>query len=479
MRRDPFLESVLAAIERYDLLREGDQVVVGVSGGPDSVALLRALCWLRDRRGTPSWICVAHLNHMLRGKEAEDDAAFVTRLAERLDCMCFNGKADVRELAAVKGLSIEEAAREARYIYLEQVCMSVNVARLALGHTADDNAETILHRFLRGTGVAGLAGIPPKRRLAERSPIMIVRPLIRTRRSDVLAFLQRRRQKYRVDSTNASSAYLRNRLRNELIPMMEAEYNRNAREAMTRLAEACSDAADFLALTARRKFEELPLEHRKGAIIIPTSALADLHAAVLPMVIRMVMETMGIGLKQFAHDHYAAIGRLIREKGGEKELALPCGLRVIRSGGGLRLQKGPVKPRRALNPVELTIPGVTDVPGADMTITAEIIRGEGELLDRFVPFKDRHEEMVDLDKLSMPLTVRSRKPGERFHPLGAKGTCKLQDFMVDRKIPREERARLPIVADRQGAVWVVSYRIADRVKITSATKQVLKLAATL
>ncbi|NOZ19527.1 MAG: tRNA lysidine(34) synthetase TilS [Planctomycetes bacterium] len=477
MPRDPFMESVTDTIRRYSLLCEKNEVVVGVSGGPDSVALLRALCRLRDHRGTPSWICVAHLDHMLRGKEAEADAVFVKRIAKRLDCMCFDGKADVREIAAGKGLSIEEAAREARYAYLEQVCLSVNATRLALGHTADDNAETVLHRFLRGTGVAGLAGIPAKRRLAERSQVMIIRPLIRTWRADVLAFLRKHRQRYRVDSSNTSSAYLRNRLRNELIPLLESEYNSDLRSAMGRLAETCREAADFLTLTARRTFEGLAHEHREGAVVMPVSELAGVHAAVLPMVVRMAIETMGVGLKQITREHYTAVAQLIHEKGGEKERTLPCGLRVVRSGGDLRFQKTPARAHKALKPVELSIPGATDVPGTDITLSTEILDAGRDLLANFIRFKNKHEEMVDLDKLSPPLTLRSRRPGERFRPLGAKGTCKLQDFMVDQKIPREARARLPILADRKRPVWVVGYRIDDRVKVTSSTKRVLKLTA--
>lgn len=477
MPRDAFLDSLWTMIRRHELLKDKDEVVVAVSGGADSVALLRALCWIRDGGRTRLWLCVAHLNHMLRGDEAKEDARFVKRLARRMRCLCFDGAVDVPALASERKLSTEEAAREARYAYLEQVCMAVGARKLALGHTADDQVETVLHRFLRGAGPAGLAGIPLRRPLSEGSPIEIIRPLLGATRPEIEAFLRRRRQTFRVDSSNLHARYFRNRVRHELLPLLEAGYNVNVRAAIAGLAAACGEASDFLNRTAQETFKSLPIARREGLVEVPLSKLRDVPKAVMPLVLRQIFDTMGVGLKHVGREHYLALSDLILKKGGEKRAALPGGLTAMRSGESLRLGREAAAPKGIKEAVPLPVPGSVAVPSAGITISAEIVQGGMKALAAFRPFKGRYEEMLDLDKLALPLCVRGRRFGERFHPLGAKGPQKLQDFMVNRKIPREERAQVPIVADRRHAVWVVGYRMDHRARITPSTRRVLRLTA--
>src|SRR5690606_7110870 len=282
------MDRVLETARRCRMWAPGDRIVVAVSGGPDSVALLHVLTRLKDQESLD--LVVAHLNHRLRGRSADEDAAFVGSLAERWGLPAVVEEADVARMARQRGVGIQEAAREARYAFFSRVAEAWGAARIALAHHADDQVETVLFRLIRGTGTRGLAGIPPV-----RGPI--IRPLIDVSREDIVAYCRRHRLPYRTDPSNRDMRYRRNRIRWELIPLLEERYNPRVREAIVRMARILRDEDDFLDRYADGVYRSIAREGEAPGpdgsraevqeVFIPRDALGGLHRAVQRRVLRL------------------------------------------------------------------------------------------------------------------------------------------------------------------------------------------------
>ncbi len=464
-RKEPLQRHVLRSIKSQALFQAKDTVVVGVSGGPDSVCLLHVLAGLQDKLGIK--LHVAHLNHTLRGAESDADAEYVAALAQRLGLPATIEERDVRAYQTSHRCSLEEAAREVRYGFFAQVAQSAGASCVALGHTADDQVETILMHLIRGTGMAGLRGMQPFslwRSARGDSEIRVVRPLLDITGEETEAYCAAHRLAPRQDASNLSPAHLRNRIRAELIPLLRS-YNPNIRAALLRAARALSDDYAWLQQEVSRVWPEVVREGPEG-LVLDTKAFAYLHPALKRHLLRAMLDRLMGNLVDIEAVHVESILETLAKPAG-KSLDLPGGLVLSTEHG--RAVVGPPGERCPLPVLEgehrLLVPGETRLGG--WLVTASIAHhatdAQGWSAD------------LDFDLAGGELVVRSRRPGDSFQPLGMSECKKLQDFMVDAKTPRSWRNRVPLVCSRSQIVWVAGWRIDERVKVTGSTERILHL----
>ncbi|MDO8136057.1 MAG: tRNA lysidine(34) synthetase TilS, partial [Candidatus Brocadiales bacterium] len=457
-------------------LEPGQRVILGVSGGPDSVALLSLLHDLNKQAGWDIKLHVAHLNHMLRGEESEEDERFVCALAGSYNLEFTVKRVDVHEVASQEKRSLEEAARKVRYGFFEELAQETSAGVVAVGHTADDNAETILHRLIRGTGLVGLGGIRPLRSLSPGSEAKLVRPLLYVWRKEIMSYLKEKGLGYRIDSSNLLKDKFRNSLRLELIPLLEQKYNPRIREVLARLGDIAGRSYDFLQ-TRTSRIVEANLKQLEGETHSLEADILKEHPPFFQhLVLREACERLGIPLKKMNYGHFDEIVSMVEGRIVPRSLELPGKWVVNLEGDRLYFRKLLSHPSpTSLEPVELIIPGITRFPKG-VEIRAEVLPMEDGFLEGFRRTKTREEEAFDLDRVGGHLYVRTRRDGDRFWPLGAKGREKLKDFFINQKVPRWKRDSIPIVTTKEHPIWVVGMRIDERVKITPETKRVLKLS---
>ena len=446
------LGRVRVALRRWRASGIGPVWVVAVSGGSDSVGLLRALHAIGPEFDLQ--LSVAHLDHGSRGEAAEADARFVAELAESLGLPF-----DLGRWRPTRAGHFEADARRARYSWLAEVAQTRGASALAAGHTRDDQAETILHRILRGTGPRGLAGMPARRRLA--GAIDLVRPFLETSRSEIRAYLDAIGQGYRDDATNADLSRTRARLRHDLIPKLAAEYNPAVVEALVRLGALARGSQRTMDAWLAGRARAAIVSAGPEAIILRLGPLARLPIVARAEVVRLAWRRAGWPEGGMGADRWR---RLAANAGRDRgRWSVGGGIVAEVSGGLLHLapeSAGPPADRRA--PIALAVPG-------------EVAWGGGRVLATLDP-GDARDETIDLDRIEPPLEVRGPEAGDRFEPLGMEGRgMGLNDFFRGRHVPRSQRGRVPLVADRRGIVWVVGHRIAQRVGRTDATCRALGL----
>lgn len=462
------LGKVRATIQKYGMIADGERVVVGVSGGPDSVTLLHCLWRLRDERRME--LHVAHVNHMLRGEASDEDEKYVRELGRRLGVAVRVERVDVGAVAREKHLSREEAGREARYGFFFRLATEVGAAKIAVGQHADDQAETVLMRLVRGSGIDGLAGIPPVREGR------VVRPLIEVTRGEIERYCREHKLQPRTDASNLEPEFARNKVRLVLLPLLEAEFNPRIRETLARTASVLREEAQFLAQCGAAAAARMA-RRDEGRVEIELRELASLHPAMRRRVVREAIRLCGGETGRLQAVHIDGVTKLLEEGGVGARLSLPGGIGVRRTYGSLVISSSPA---RAGGPPSfervLNIPGETPVEELGLVVEARVI-DEGVRADaarNAVAF----EGYFDYNRLRTPLVVRTRRRGDKFQPLGMSGTKSLKEFFIDLKVPREERDFVGIVCDAEGeVVWVVGLRVDDRWKVTDATRRVLHLRA--
>jgi tRNA(Ile)-lysidine synthase len=460
-------QRVIDFVLSQNLFSDGDRLVVAVSGGADSVCLLHILVQRRAELGVE--LHVAHLNHQLRGAESDSDAGYVSELSHKLGMPAMVERRDVVAYRDQKGISLEEAAREVRYRFLAEVAGSIGASKVVVGHTRDDHIETVLLHLLRGTGTAGLCGLQPRSVLpyGEQSrQLEVVRPLLELSRQETLDYCQRYNLAPHSDSSNLSPSFLRNRVRLELLPVLRS-YNPGIDKALLRLADIAGDDISFIEEKASLLWKKLAGEE-DDIIYLDMSRMITLPRAMQRQIFRRAVKQLRGSLKDVEADHIEAMMDFLSKPAGKK-LCLPDGLTLSTEYGRLVLASAqasicPLPPLKGT--FSIKIPGETDLPGwrVRADIVQEVVGGENGLAASF-----------DLNKVGKELILRRRRPGDRFRPLGMKQTKKLQDFMVDSRIPRSWRDRVPLVCSSEQILWVVGWRIDDRAKVTENTKQVLRL----
>ena len=454
-----FVAAVQACIETHSMLSPGARVIVAVSGGPDSMALLSALYKLRSSYDLT--LIVAHVNHQLRGEEAWQDATFVKQQAVRLGLSFYETQVDVKAFQHASGLSPQHAARQLRYGFFLSLQRALDATHIALGHTADDQAETLLVRILRGGGPAALAGIP-----AVRLPF--IRPLIATYHRTILDYLQAERIPWVYDSSNAHRTYLRNCVRLDLLPVLQ-QYNPQVVRRLTELADMLRADND----TLERQTDVLAEQAVQwGAAKRVTIQLSPYRVAPVAIQRRLLRRIIFMLLKMPhtpSFQHIEGLRQFIVEGVVGKRYSLPGSLLAEHHQDSILLWSIRNLPVTSLTLI-LPVPGKVDIPELDMRLVADVI-------DRSANSLEREPEWVyiDFERLRLPLKVRFPQPGDRFYPLGAPGRRKLQDFFIDSKIPRAERSLIPLIVSGTDIVWIVGRRIAEPFKTRPETRRVLRL----
>ncbi|WP_435008858.1 tRNA lysidine(34) synthetase TilS [Tundrisphaera lichenicola] len=439
----------LARIQGHLGRFRGSGLVVAVSGGGDSVGLLRAIQAVGS--GLDLRVSVAHLDHGSRGEESRADARFVEELAASLGLPF-----DLGHWRATRSGHFEADARRARYEWLAGVARARGASVVAVGQTLDDQAETILHRIVRGTGIKGLAGIPAHRRLAPG--VVLVRPLLGVTREEIRDYLAAIGQDFREDASNLDTSRTRARLRHELLPTLAEHYNPAVAEALVRLGRLASNSNRILEKIARERSAALILTASPDRIVLDRAGLAALNPFERAEILRHAWDRVGWPLGEMDARRWGRLAKLDRGR-----ISIGAGVEAETSDDHLILSRSPSLPE--LPPCEsvaLSVPGWVNW-------------GNWQILATLDPLKIS-DEWVDFDRLHLPLRVCQARPGDRFEPLGLEGRSQpLNDFFRGRKVPKSERGTVPIVRDAEGIVWVAGHRIAHRVRRTEATTRLLGL----
>ena len=454
---------VLAGIRRRQLFEPGARVVAAVSGGSDSVALAWILRELSEA-GALRLTAIAHLDHSLRGAESARDAAFCRDLAAELGVPFDVEAVDVVSLAKANGQSIEEAGREARYAFFDRVRARTTADAIATGHTRDDQAETVLMRVFRGAGTKGLAGIPPRRGA-------IIRPLIDLRRVELVGWLDAHSRRWVEDSTNADRAVTRNWIRHALLPEITARFGDGVIEVLARGADLARADDSVLSEIAREVAPGIQTSVGHG-IDLSVPALCVQPLAIRQRVVRGVLKRFGDGPSAA---HVEAVLRMA-ESGQPGRLQL--GQRLLELSGGGRVlsirESRPAERTGSSWTYPLEIPGEIDLPEAAGRLTASPTTLEA--LGGMSKVKHLPQGQAVAAGLEGPLVVRAWKPGDAMHVLGLSGRKKVQDLFVDRKVPRERRHMVPVVAHPDGRiVWVAGHALGEPFRVSEATKSVVVL----
>jgi len=458
-------QRVLSFIKDNKLVSRGEKLVVAVSGGADSVCLIHILAGLRKELGIT--LHIAHLNHQLRGKDSDADARYVAALAKKLGIPATVESEDVKAYQKQNRLTLEEAAREVRYSFLAQVAAEAGATKAATGHTADDHIVTVLMHLVRGSGMRGLRGLAPRNVLKTTAgDLTIIKPILELSREETAAYCRAHKLKPRLDATNLSTEPTRNKVRLQLLPILR-QYNSQIGEALKRLAHTAASDYDYIEKVALCLVGTV-YKKEKDAIIIKKKALLELHPALQRQILRSVVaEALG-SLKDIEASHIEDIINALGKPAG-KVIGLPFGLTftieynryILAAQSESLCPFSPLKGEVALN-----IPGETALPGG--VIKAAIVKKRGGEEDGFTAY-------LDLEWVGQKLTVRARREGDRFQPLGMPQPKKLNVFMIDARIPQSWRRNIPLVGDGNRIFWVAGYRIDERYKVKPQTKYILRL----
>lgn len=449
---DNVIAKVQASIETYRMPVPGTRVVVGVSGGADSVALLYALQQLGYD------VVVAHLNHKTRGAESDADENFVRELAATLNLACETDAQDVLAEAKRLGVSFEEHARTLRYTFFGQVAVQHNATAIATAHHADDQAETVLMRILRGTGPDGLAGIPP---MGSWAGLQIMRPLLECSHAEICAWLESQGVSWREDESNKSPAFLRNRIRHHLLPHLESAYNPQVRDALLRLADAQRCDNDYW--------------KRQIAAVLPDTTKELDHAAfkAWPEALqrRVLLHLAHQETVDMSQDRLLALVSFVLDSATGASCDVGGGWSLYNSGDRMIMCHDNEKHSADLETVSLPIPGECNFLGK--VFTARIL--DTPPPDNLKVYCSPTRQVFDLDKVSPALSVRSRKDGDRLVPFGLEGHKKVKDLLIEKNVPAPYRDAVPLVLSGDEIIWVVGLVPAQWGAVTPATKCFLEI----
>ena len=453
----PTEKKVLSTILKYQMINEGDRVIVAVSGGADSVCLSKILYALREHLNIV--LLVAHFNHGLRPKEDEKETEFVANLAKKLNLTFI---CDVsKSIKKVHGSSLEEKAREMRYQFFQKAINENHAQRLALGHTMNDQAETVLMHFLRGTGITGLSGIPPIRQNC------FIRPLINITRDEIHSYLKENDESFIMDSSNLETRYLRNKMRLELLPLL-LEYQPKLIKHLGELAYLCGQETQFIDEQAVKLLDIITINSSKHSLDL---LLAPFTALVSPLqyrVIRQAIKRIKGNLRKIEKGHIEIIIDCAKREKPQIKVNLPDNIIVKKIYNKLRFSLGDPKTQNFSYSIRNI--GMLTIKEINKTVSLTKISKNDFMLSTDSP----EEAYLDLDKLKWPLKIRNFRAGDKFIPFGMNEFKKVKDIFIDNKIPSEERKKTPILVSNGAIAWVHGIRIDERFKIKQTTKRILK-----
>jgi tRNA(Ile)-lysidine synthase len=473
-------------IHHHQLLLPHETIIVAVSGGADSVCMLHLLTRLQEHFNLH--LHIAHFNHQLRAAESEADSQYVKELAEQFNIPVTLGSGDVLAHQVSRNCTLEEAARELRYMFFYEVAKKVGAKKIAIGHTLDDNVETIIMHILRGTGLSGLKGMSPCSPLPyikdtpplfnnsvgqRQHDLSIVRPLLDVTRDETMYYCQKYQFAPRIDSSNLSLSFYRNRIRLELIPLLK-QYNPGLELSLLRLADMAQADINFIEIQSIQALMNVS-QLKDGKILLNRAKTKDLPVAIQRQVIRLAIAGIRGNLKDISLDHIESIRGLLSKPVG-KEFSLPYSLTCYGEYDYIVITNAEkCKSSQGLSSQQLiNIPGETIFPGwiIEATISNKLVNSEQI---QQIKLQGAFVADFDLRITGTKLYIRHRQPGDKFQPLGMKSWKSLQNFMVDLKIPVAQRSLVPLVCSSKQIYWVVGFRIDEKAKVTTDTRNMLHL----
>ncbi len=462
-------QKVADFITAEGLFKPGEKVLLAVSGGVDSTALLHIMAALVAGGEIHVEICCAHVNHQLRGDDAHRDENFVVSCCAKLNLPVITKQIDVRKYARAEKLSIETAARKLRIDALLDIAGEQNCTCIAAAHQKNDNAETVLHRLVRGTGLRGLCGIWPAKDFTDG--IRFVRPLLCASRDEIILYLNGRNFKWCTDRTNEDYAYRRNFIRHQLLPALQKDCESSLVGELSGLAKASRGFYRRICEKADEVWPDVATVNER-TVALNSDVLAEQHPEVKIEVVRKILSQLDVGEQEITQRHYENILRL---SSGEK-LQLPGGAEVLRQRRKIIFTRTCEKTGGSAGPAapkQLNIPGKTEFAG--MVIEAEVFDYEPADFEKFRATKSNSVEWFDFEKLKLPLEVRLRKNGDRFWPLGMQADKKIGKFLTNAKVSPSSRRNLFVITDTEKIIWFCPIRISEQANVTKRTNKVLRL----
>ncbi|KRQ86672.1 tRNA(Ile)-lysidine synthase [Caloramator mitchellensis] len=446
------IDKVLGFIKKNKMIECGDKIVVGFSGGPDSTALLHVLDRLKEELNIE--IFAVHINHMIRGEEASRDEEFSRKFCKRFNIPFYSFRIDVLKMAKEMGLSSEEAGRVARYDSFDMVLRKVGANKIALAHNKNDQAETVIMKFLRGAGLKGISGISPVRD-------NIIRPILICTREEIEKYCIENALNPVIDSTNEEAIYLRNKVRLQLMPYIKENINENIIDSLFRMADIFRDEEGYMETQSINEFKRL---NRDGWIEI--DSFLNLHIALKRRIIRHMIKEVKGDLNAIENIHIEECLNLIQRNETGKSVILPKGLVGEISYGRFRIK---ISENKDEVEYKLEIPGEIYSSEFKIKVVAEIIEINENLIEtQFIKF-------FDYDKIKGDILLRNRREGDFIYPKGMNGRKKLKDLFIDKKIQKDERDRIPLIAINNEILWAYNIRDTKNYKIDNNTKRVLKI----
>ena len=458
-----FLQRTHRFILQHDMICSGEAIVVGFSGGVDSLALLVALYELRHP--LDCHLHIAHLDHQLRG-DSTSDAELVKQYANLLKLPFTIKKIDIPALIKQRNQSIEALARKERYEFFETVSKKIGATKVALGHQRNDQAETVLMNLLRGAALTGLRGILPIR------DGKFIRPLLDFSRTEIEEFVAEQGLQPCDDSTNWDRNFLRNRIRLDLLPLLKRDYNRNIQNTLAQNAELLRAESDYLEDIARKALDACLAEPATHDVVILNRLMfLRHHPALRRRILRLAIGQIQGDMKQLAFNHSEFMLQLSEGKSPNRQLNLPNNLEFLRAYNQLIIQR----PTSKIGEFEYTVavPGDNNFPELNAVMVATIVEAPSRKTSYVLDGK--FQAVFDVDQIQMPLKIRSRRAGDRFQPFGMKGTKKVKDFFIDAKVPQRMRQSIPILVTGDEILWVVGHRTSEKCKVSNKTRRILHL----
>jgi len=455
-------------------IHPAESVLLAVSAGADSVAMMFAMRRLKHSGKIGTRLVVAHVNHNLRPGACDNDQQFVVRLGKKMGFKVVTRSVVVRSFAAQSKLSIETAARKLRIGALTDIAKETGCKSIATAHHKDDNAETIIHRLLRGTGFRGLAGIWPNKSFADE--VTFVRPLLCVTRAEIIQYCRTNNLHWRQDYTNLDISYTRNYIRHLLLPHLQNTCSGSLVELLAQLSRKSLSLQKRVCRNVKKVWPVVLSDSHPDNITFNGKIFLDQSQIIQAELVRRTLTDLGIGQRDFKTLHYRNIFELAKAPNG-KRLELPGGF-IAEAEYEKIIFHRPPKPKKSppppeISPTALEIPGRSQFEGC--TIEANILdAGECEIAV-FKAAKDKNIEWFDYDKITGEVVVRRRKSGDKFWPLGGAGEKKIGKFLTAQKIPRSLRQRLLIIADSEKIIWLAALRTSEITKVTGKTKRILQL----
>ncbi|MBE6050826.1 MAG: tRNA lysidine(34) synthetase TilS [Clostridium sp.] len=453
----------LRYIEDNSLIKEGDGIVVGLSGGPDSVCLLHLLCSIRERMNIK--IAAAHINHMIRGKEADKDEEYAKELCERLGVKFFSLRKDVEKYGKEKGLSSETAGRDVRYNFFNKVKGEMGYQKIATAHNANDQAETILMRIMRGTGLEGLGGIPVKRE------DKYIRPILFMKREEVEYYCESNKLNPRIDATNLEKLYSRNKVRLDILPYMKENFNKDVVEAINRMALLLQEDNDFILKQVDKYYSETCVVKKHRVVI--KKEVFNLEKSIINRIIRKAIKEVNGDKYDVEMKHIQEVVAL-QKLDGNKRIDLPGDIYAENIYGDINIKVKSIANEEVQEEIKMNKNDVLgkEIKYKDYLFRFRLLENEKDINLN----KNPNTRYFNYDLISDNIIIRNRKNGDKITPIGMRGSKKLKDLFIDMKIPKEERDLIPIVQFDEDIAWVFSVKLSDKFKVTRDINQILEVS---